>query len=280
MNNLLKEDYNILNFENVTKNFEKFIIKGKMFTYEEDLHEEFNNFIPLDEKEQSEEEISNDIEEGDHAYFTNAENFIKTKFLEKKEINTIKIEKKKIFNVIYPKVRLELIYNKDISFLKKRIRSPNPRKRREFHDNIRKRIKRYFFNQIILTDINEELKKRGIVNYFEKFPSDFVSDVSRKRNEKLMGMTLIQIMKNKEFYKGIYSENYKHNLKILNSLKEETTENLEKILNTKYRDLFNEFLDSDKYRNFFKQLVKDKENDIYLERVLYISKSWNKFFSE
>ena len=36
---------------------------GKMFTYEEDLHEEFNNFIPLDEKEQSEEEISNDIEE-------------------------------------------------------------------------------------------------------------------------------------------------------------------------------------------------------------------------
>ena len=45
MNNLLKEDYNILNFENVTKNFEKFIIKGKMFTYEEDLHEEFNNFI-------------------------------------------------------------------------------------------------------------------------------------------------------------------------------------------------------------------------------------------
>ena len=68
-----------------------------MFTYEEDLHEEFNNFIPLDEKEQSEEEISNDIEEGDHAYFTNAENFIKTKFLEKKEINPIKIEKKKIF---------------------------------------------------------------------------------------------------------------------------------------------------------------------------------------
>ena len=100
-----------------------------MFTYEEDLHEEFNNFIPLDEKEQSEEEISNDIEEGDHAYFTNAENFIKTKFLEKKEINPIKIEKKKIFNVIYPKVRLELIYNKDISFLKKIIRSPNPRKR-------------------------------------------------------------------------------------------------------------------------------------------------------
>ena len=107
------------------------------------------------------------------------------------------------------------------------------------------------------------MKKRGIVNYFEKFPSDFVSDVSRKRNEKLMGMTLIQIMKNKEFYKGIYSENYKHNLKILNSLKEKTTENLEKILNTKYRDLFNEFLDSDKYRNFFKQLVNDKENDIY-----------------
>ena len=47
-----------------------------------------------------------------------------------------------------------------------------------------------------------------------------------------MGMTLIQIMKNKEFYKGIYLENYKHNLKILNSLKEKTTENLEKILNT------------------------------------------------
>ena len=280
MNNQLKDDYNILNFENVTKNFENFIIKGKKFVYEEDLHDEFNNFISLDEKEQSEEEISNYIEEGDYAYFTNAENFIKSNFIEKKEINPIKIEKKKIFNVINPEIHLQLIYNKDISFLKKRIRSQNPRKRRECHDNIRKRIKRYFFNQIILTDINGELKKRGIANYFEKFPSDFVSDVSRKRNEALMEMTLIQIMKNKEFYKGIYLENYQHNLKILNSLKEETTPDLVKILNTKYRDLFNEFLNSDKYRNFFKQLVKDKENNIYLERVLFISKNWNKFFSE
>ena len=101
MNNQLKDDYNILNFENVTKNFENFIIKGKKFVYEEDLHDEFNNFISLDEKEQSEEEISNYIEEGDYAYFTNAENFIISNFIEKKEINTIKIEKKKIFNIIF-----------------------------------------------------------------------------------------------------------------------------------------------------------------------------------
>ena len=141
---------------------------------------------------------------------------------------------------------------------KKRIRATKPRRRREHQDNIRKRIKTYFFNHFVINMINIELKKEGNKNYFEKFPSDFVSDVARERNKEIMNMTIMQIMKKKELYEKGCLDDYIHNIKILDTLNEENNFNLINILNTKYKDLFNEFLNSDEFKNFVNLIEKMK----------------------
>ena len=161
--------------------------------------------------------------------------------------------------------------------LKKRIRCKDRRRRRENNDNIRKGIKRNFFNRYIYNILNTELKKGGSNNFFEKFSSVFASDIDRERNKALLNITLIQIMKNKDLYKNNSLEKYYHNLEVLKSLKKGKFLDLEKLLNTTYLDLFNEYINSENFENNLKKL-KYKENDVYIERYIYLSQTWIDFF--
>ena len=62
------------------------------------------------------------------------------------------------------------------NFLKqKRLKS-----RKENKDNIRKKIKRGFFNNILCEKLNNKLRIIGSNQYFTKFPQFFASDVDRK----------------------------------------------------------------------------------------------------
>ena len=261
----------------MTEKIWNFIKKKNNSFYREEFLDDFNTLIFSERRE--DEEIKDLGFNDNQVSFNDYSQKNKINSFESVSTNFNGIKGPKIFGVVYQKFP-----NKSNGYItikyKKRIRTLKPRRRREHQDNIRKRIKRYFFNQIVIDMMNRELRKEGNKNYFELFPSDFVSDVARKRNKKILDMTIIQIMKKKELYKNEYLKNYCHNIKILDSLNEEKNHNLIKILNTKYRDLFDEFLHSDKFQNFVNLLIEENESDVYLGRVKFITENWLKFFSE
>ena len=75
-----------------------------------------------------------------------------------------------------------LLQNYERNLLKKRFRDKRPRK--ENQDNIRRKIKRGFFNNALVKKLNDKLRSNGIIKYFEKFPHHFVNDVNKKRINK------------------------------------------------------------------------------------------------
>ena len=74
----------------------------------------------------------------------------------------------------------------------KRKRFQKRRPRKENQDNIRKKIKRGFFNSALIKKLNEKLKKVGSRKYLRKFPQHFVSDVNQKRNKEISLVMLIR----------------------------------------------------------------------------------------
>lgn len=195
--------------------------------------------------------------------------------------------KKKIFKVIYPEKPDENTYIKYIDNFneknfKKRERHTIRRRRCENQDNIRKKIKRVFLNNFLYNKLNALLKKGGSILFFEKFPQNFVADVNKKTNKTIIDMTLKTIIEKKENYIGdILERNYNHNMRVLDSLKEKKNEELEKVINMKYRDLFKEFLNSNEFKiDEINRLKKKKMKDSYIMRYIYLSKLFIKFFEE
>jgi hypothetical protein len=195
--------------------------------------------------------------------------------------------KKKIFKVIYPEKPDENTYIKYIDNFneknfKKRERHSIRRRRCENQDNIRKKIKRVFLNNFLYNKLNALLKKGGSILFFEKFPQNFVADVNKKTNKTIIDMTLKTIIEKKENYIGdILERNYNHNMRVLDSLKEKKNEELEKVINMKYRDLFKEFLNSNEFKiDEINRLKKKKMKDSYIMRYIYLSKLFIKFFEE
>ena len=80
----------------------------------------------------------------------------------------------------------------------KRYKHRRPRK--ENKDNIRRKIKRGFFNCALLKKLNDKLRTIGSKKYFERFPQYFVSDVNQIRNKQILNMTLQEIFEKKELY--------------------------------------------------------------------------------
>ncbi len=195
--------------------------------------------------------------------------------------------KKKIFKVIYPEKPDENTYIKYIDNFneknfKKRERHSIRRRRCENQDNIRKKIKRVFLNNFLYNKLNALLKKGGSILFFEKFPQNFVADVNKKTNKTIIDMTLKTIIEKKENYIGdMLERNYNHNMRVLDSLKEKKNEELEKVINMKYRDLFKEFLNSNEFKiDEINRLKKKKMKDSYIMRYIYLSKLFIKFFEE
>ena len=70
-------------------------------------------------------------------------------------------------------------------------------------------------------------------------------------------------------------------MRVLDSLKEKKNEELEKVINMKYRDLFKEFLNSNEFKiDEINRLKKKKMKDSYIMRYIYLSKLFIKFFEE
>ena len=130
--------------------------------------------------------------------------FVDPSFLEKRDNSSFfyfdklrenERERKPYFNVVYPKKDTLLNKKENISILiegeeektflsKKKLL--NEKSRKDNQDNMRKKIKRGFFNTSLIKLLNEKLKSIGSNKYLEKFPQYFIKDVEQKRNKKFL----------------------------------------------------------------------------------------------
>lgn len=200
-------------------------------------------------------------------------------------------EKKAIFQVNYrircdeeendkPKDKALFQIDFEKTFLKKKV-LPKINRRRESKDNIRKKLKIVFFNNYLFKKINAILKSQQSKLYFEKFPITFVNDIRKNTNKDIIYMTLLEILSRKELYNEKDLDNYYHNLKVVESKEFKENENLKKILNKKYCELFEEFINSKEFNvDEINRLKKNNLDDVYIKRYIFQSKYFIKYFAE
>ena len=212
---------------------------------------------------------------------SNSENYISLNIEIKNEAN-----KKKIFNINYREktslfTNIENILSiKEEPFMKRK-RNPKRRRRRDNQDNIRKKIKRGFINKSLIKKINELLKNSRSKLYFEKLQQNFVCDITKNSNNKILNMTLEEIFENKELYDQKYFDNYNHNLNVLKSKDIQECQELKEILNKKYCELFEEYINSKEFQIDEINRLKNKEmDDAYIEKYIYLAFHFIEFFND
>ena len=212
---------------------------------------------------------------------SNSENYISLNIEIKNEAN-----KKKIFNINYREktslfTNIENILSiKEEPFMKRK-RNPKRRRRRDNQDNIRKKIKRGFINKSLIKKINELLKNSRSKLYFEKLPQNFVCDITKSSNNKILNMTLEEIFENKELYDQKYFNNYNHNINVLKSKDIQECQELKEIMNKKYCELFEEYINSKEFQIDEINRLKNKEmDDAYIEKYIYLAFHFIEFFND
>ena len=152
------------------------------------------------------------------------------------------------------------------------------RRRRENKDNIRKKIKCGFLNGNLIKNLNIKLRSIDSRLFFERFPQNFISDVRKQTNKEILHISLKEIFERKELYREEENFYYDHNLKILR--KEEIKNNylMRKILDMKYYQLYEEYINSNEFIEEINKLKKNGMNDEYIKKYINISKHFLEFF--
>ena len=259
--------------------------EGKAF-----LFEDFSNTIltstvdknpklTLDELNSEESLNSNSLDNTIDSIFSSQEIYISNELLVKEK------RRKKKFNVIYPEISpiITNIINKtskEKNILLKRKRLEKRRRRLDNQDNIRKKIKRGFLNNALYNKLNKKLKEIGSKLFLEKFPQKFACDVVKKTNKLLLNMNLEEIFELKELYNEKELKNYYHNLKVVKNKEIQENEEFKKILNKKYHELFEEYINSDEFIiDEINRLKKNKMHNTYIEKYIYLAENFIEFFS-
>ena len=205
-------------------------------------------------------------------------------------INSIESESKKDSLIILEKVNLFTNIEKNSLLAKsgeemlRRKRFQDRRPRKENQDNIRKKIKRGFFNNGLIKKLNEKLKSIGSKKYLRKFPQYFVSDVNQKRNKELFNMTLREIFENKQLYINEDKEgfrNYLNNLKVIQNEEIKENEELKIIFNKTVNELYEEYINSDEFNIIEINRLKEKKiQDDYIKRYINLARYLILFFTQ
>ena len=205
-------------------------------------------------------------------------------------INSIESESKKDSLIILEKVNLFTNIEKNSLLVKsgeemlRRKRFQDRRPRKENQDNIRKKIKRGFFNNGLIKKLNEKLKSIGSKKYLRKFPQHFVSDVNQKRNKELFNMTLREIFENKQLYINEDKEgfrNYLNNLKVIQNEEIKENEELKIIFNKTINELYEEYINSDEFNIIEINRLKEKKmQDDYIKRYINLARYLILFFTQ
>ena len=202
-----------------------------------------------------------------------------------------KIERRLYFQVVYPERDSSLTKTDNISILIKEEgeektflgikKLQNEKTRKDNQDNMRKKIKRGFFNTFLIKFLNEVLKSIGSHKYFEKFPHNFINDVHQKRNKKIFAMTLEEIFMKEALYsheKTNGFNNYLRNLDVLKSEEVKENEEIKKTLNKSIRKLYEEYINSVEFKiDEINRLRKKKMNDDYIKRYIYLANHFIEF---
>ena len=173
------------------------------------------------------------------------------------------------------------------------------RDRKDNSDNIYRKIKRSFFNYTLINELNTELKISRSLYSFDKFPQNFVSNVTKADNKIILDMTLLEIFKNKDLYKPKKNDktdktdkkdkknetewlnNYNHNLTILEKKEINQNERIKNILNKTFREIYTEHINSNEFIvNEINRLKKKKMRDEYIKNYIKLSKNLINFFSQ
>lgn len=273
----------------------------KEFSSSEDISNDNLNTFSISKMMDNPFEIiseDNDIEKDFNDLFIEIKNSPK-KIDNKNKINifcleTVKNkEEKNIFKVVFPsnydtKENKEDNYSKvsqkDILLAGKRKRFSFRRQRKDNRDNIRKKIKRGFFNNGLIKKLNEKLKSIGSKKYLRKFPQHFVSDVNQKRNKELFNMTLREIFENKQLYINEDKEgfrNYLNNLKVIQNEEIKENEELKIIFNKTINELYEEYINSDEFNIIEINRLKEKKmQDDYIKRYINLARYLILFFTQ
>ena len=267
--------YNIQNFININipKKNESYFLNNINPNYFYQIYNPLNLLLPI--------QYSQDIKEPKEK---NQTLFANHSTIDSNDSTDTSKTKKKIFKVIttgdgvFNNVKYENNFDEKNFEIKKREKTK--RKRFENADNIRKKIK-CSFNKILFHKLNLILKNEGSKLFFERLTREFISNGNKTSNKKIINMTLKEILKKKEFYKSEISEKkYYHNIKVIESLENEKNKRIEKILNMKYRDLFNEYINSDDFNiDEINRLKSKNMSDSYIKRYIYFSNHFIDFFS-
>jgi len=194
--------------------------------------------------------------------------------------------KDKLFDIILPKStpifsKLENDSSTDDGIFLERKRYSIKRRRRENKDNIRKKIKRGFLNNALINKINTIIKSNRGKLCFKRFQQHFVSDVAKKSNKLLLNMTLKEIFEKKEIYDTKELKFYYHNLKLIQSEEILENEGLKNILNKKYCELYDEYLNSKEFmHDEINRLKNNKMEDSYIKRYIYLARNFINFINE
>ena len=202
-----------------------------------------------------------------------------------------KIERRHYFQVVYPERDSSLTKTDNISILIKEEgeektflgikKLQNEKTRKDNQDNMRKKIKRGFFNTFLIKFLNEVLKSIGSHKYFEKFPHNFINDVHQKRNKKIFAMTLEEIFMKEALYsheKTNGFNNYLRNLDVLKSEEVKENEEIKKTLNKSIRKFYEEYINSVEFKiDEINRLRKKEMNDDYIKRYIYLANHFIEF---
>lgn len=153
--------------------------------------------------------------------------------------------------------------------------------RKKNADNIRRKIKRALFNKYCIRNLDKIIK--SIIKYglfLKKFPACFLTNVNRQENKNLLNSTLKDIFYKKELYGKKGSNIYNHNLNVLNN--EIIRENVEfrRILNLKYSELFEEFVNSEEIIEEIEKLKKNGFTEQYINNYIYLARNMVKYFEK
>jgi hypothetical protein len=203
-----------------------------------------------------------------------------------------KKDKKKIFDVIYPEKNYKILTENEInpnsldlfeSFdFNKKTRSKVKQRRFTNQDNMRRVIKRRFTNTYLKNKFNKKLKKAGYKKFIECFPQEFAGNVTREINSSIINMTFGQILTDKSIYSGKKLYQYENNLEIVNLIKKDQNSALNEMLNKKFSELFEEYLNSDEFKigeiQRLLNATKPKSGK-YIQKYEYLAKNLIKFFA-
>ena len=183
----------------------------------------------------------------------------------------------KTFQIIYPKKPTMFTKNDKVLLGKKIKRSSNKRKRKDNTDNKRRKIKRSFFNCALIKMLNKILKSMGSKLYFIKLSQEFVGDVSKETNKKMLNQTIKEILENTKLYKINGANN--HNSNVLKNKQIQESKEMNSIIEKTYIELFEEYIKSDEFKTGeINRLRKKKMEESYIDDYIFIANHMMEFF--